>query len=601
MNKRQFATLVEMQRQSCETFADQPLFGTKRSGQYEWTTYRQFGQMIDKCRGGLAKLGIERGDRVAIIANNSVEWAVGAYATYGLGAIWIPMYERQLIRDWEYILRDSAAKVLIVRNQEILQKMSSFVEQVETLENVIKIEEAEEGGWSWLLEEGGMNPVEPIGDLHTDDIAGILYTSGTTGVPKGVMLSHGNFIHNVNGANQLYDFDRTDVSLCFLPWAHSLGQTCDLHALMCLGLSMGFAESVETLVDNMLEVRPTVLIAVPRIFNRIYDRLQKKIQEGSPIARFMFQAGMKAAKEKRLAREKGQAPGLWLNFRHNLFDKLVFAKVRERFGGRLRFAISGGAALSKDVAQFIDDMNITVFEGYGLTETAPIVTANRPDARRIGSVGKPFPDVEVVIDGAKGQPEVEGEVLVSGPNVMKGYYNLPEETEAVLFDQDGKRFFRTGDLGKFDKDGYLYITGRVKELYKLANGMYISPSPIEEKLQLSKFFSQVFLYGANKPFNIALIVPDKDSLVKWAQESGLGEMSFEKLCCHEKVRELVHAELEKAGAEIKPFERPRAFHLLTAEFSLDNELLTPSLKVKRKKVAEKYQQEIDTLYQGSED
>ena len=594
MTDASFRTLGEMQHWSCGKYAERKAFGTKKGDAYEWMTYKEFGELVDYCRGGLTAIGIAKGDKVAVVSDNRVEWAVGAYACYGLGAIYVPMYEKQLPKEWKYILNDCGAKALIVANDAIRDKAKNFPNELENLEHIINLQGSGDGSWAQLLETGKKNPADRV-DVSPEDVAGLIYTSGTTGNPKGVILSHGNIVSNLHGVREKFEILADDTSLSFLPWAHSFGQTCELHSLLSMGAALGLAESVEKLLANLAEVKPTLLFSVPRIFNKLYDAVQKQLN-ASGFKRKIFTAGMKAAGQRRELEQQGKAPGWWLQFKLNLFDKLAFSKVREKLGGRMRYAFSGGAALSPQVAEFIDSMNIMVYEGYGLTETSPILTVNCPEGRKIGSVGIPFPDVTIKIDGANGKPGVEGEVMAAGPNIMLGYYNMPEATAEVIVEEDGKRFFRTGDLGKIDTDGFLYITGRVKELYKLENGKYVAPAPLEEQLRLSGYVNQAFIHGMNKPYNIALIVPEADTLSDWAAQNGLGGKSLEDLCQDDKVVKMVEAELADYGKEFKSFERPKKIALIPKEFSGDDDLITPTMKYKRHKIERHYGDVIASLY-----
>jgi len=594
MSEATYSTLAEMQQQRCKAYADRRLFGTKEGGSYKWLSYKGFAELVEACRGGLAQLGIGKDDKVAIISDNRVQWAVAAYACYGLGAVYVPMYEKQLPKDWTYILNDCGAKVLIVATDKIAEKTKGFPDELEKLEHIINLVGSGEGTWDGLIESGKANPAD-CNDVAGDDVAGLIYTSGTTGNPKGVILTHGNITANLRGMRIRFPIDPDDGSLSFLPWAHSFGQTCELHGLLSSGGSMGLAESVDKLLVNLGEVRPTLLFSVPRVFNKIYDAIQKQV-EASAFKKAIFGIGMRAAAERRTLAAKGKQPGMWLQFKLNLIDKLAFSKVREKFGGRLRYAFSGGAALSPAVAEFIDSMNIMVYEGYGLTETSPILTANTPEGVLIGSVGKPFPDVTIRIDGADGKANVEGEIMAAGPNIMKGYFNMPEATAEVIEEVDGKRFFRTGDLGKVDDKGFLFITGRVKELYKLENGKYVAPAPLEEQLRLSLFVNQAYIHGMNKPYNVALIVPDADTLGKWAAENGLGGKSIEDLCEHEKVIALIQSELAEAGKGFKGFERPKKVTLVAEEFTPESDLLTPTMKYKRRNIEKRYGDRIQALY-----
>lgn len=589
-----YADLIDMLQKCVNAYRDRPHFGTKREGRWEWTTYGETGQRVDDFRGGLASLGIGQGDTVAIIAGNRVEWAVAAYATYGLGGRFCPMYESQLEKDWQYIIEDSGARVLLISTYATYEMARSWVGKVGKLEHVFCMALPAEDAASFLaLEARGKKNPTPVVEIDPEWICGFIYTSGTTGKPKGVLLSHRNIVSNVNGVSGIFPIGPDDVSVSFLPWAHSFGHTCELHFLTSCGCSMALAESIEKLVDNFGEVRPTILLSVPRIFNRIYDGLNKKIAEQGGIKKILFDAGMANAEARKKLQERGESSWL-VDAKHSFFDKLVFSKVRERFGGRLRFAISGGAALAPEVADFIDKLGIFVCEGYGLTETSPIATANHPAARKIGSVGRAIRDVTIIIDTkAVDDPDSkDGEIIIKGPNVMMGYHNLPEETAAVMTPDGG---FRTGDLGRLDKDGFLYITGRIKEQYKLENGKYVVPAPLEDLLQLSPFIVQAYVHGSNKPSNIALVVPDRAAVEGWAKTHGIGG-SYEEILKHEKVRSLIRAQIDEHSKDFKSYERPRNFAILPEEFTIANGLLTPKMSVKRKQVLDRYGDLIESLY-----
>lgn len=582
-----FENMVQLSRKSCDAHASRDLFGTKKGSAWSWTTYRQFGQMVDVCRGGLKKRGVGPGDRVAMVADNRVEWAVAAHATYGLGAAFVPMYEVQLPKEWKFILNDCDAKVVIAANDTIHAKLVEMATELEALEHVIGLELADDHDDSWasLLAAGEESPAEPT-DPDADDVAGLIYTSGTTGNPKGVLLSHGNITSNINAIHDVFTFEVSDRSLSFLPWAHSFGQTCELHGLMSMGCSMAINDDVKNLVANLAEVKPSILFAVPRIFNRIYDGVNKQISDKPGIIQSLFRSAIAAAGKK----SNGEALGVGESFSLWLADRIIFSSIRQKFGGRLRYAISGSAALDQSVAEFIDALGIMVYEGYGLTETSPIVTANYPGSRRMGTVGKAVPGVKVHIDEEQSDQPGEGEIVVYGPNVMKGYHNRPEENDKVLMEDGG---FRTGDLGRVDADGFLKITGRIKEQYKLENGKYVMPAPLEEQLKLSPYIANVLLFGDNKPHNVALVVPDVETVHKWADEKGvtLGDLESSK-----ELAELLEKELEIRGADFKGFERPRDFTIVAEDFTTDNGMLTPTMKLKRRAILAKYQDRIDDLY-----
>ncbi len=596
---KQFSSLVDMQQWSCAEHADRRLLGTKTDGRYRWLTYQQFAEQVDHARAALSRLGVGAGDRVAVISNNRVEWAVGAYASYGLGAQYVPMYEAQRPAEWRYILEDSGAKVLLVSSADILEQLATHRDALPQLADVICFDAPAEAEHSLAhhLRLGADHPVTAIAP-QPDDVAGLIYTSGTTGNPKGVVLSHGNFISNVNAVQGVFPMTEDDVSCSFLPWAHSFGQTAELHVLLSRGAAIGLAGSVETLMDDFGLVRPTLLLAVPRIFNRIYDGLQKRMARESPRVRRLFNWGMSVAARRRVLAEQGRR-SRWLDLQYAFIDRVVFSKIKARFGGRLRYVFSGGAALSQQVGEFIDDIGILVFEGYGLTETSPIAATNRPDARRLGTIGKPLPGVEIFIcdeHGAVLPPDTDGEIVVVGPNVMQGYHRNQAATDAVIFDLDGRRAFRTGDMGRITDDGFVKITGRFKEQYKLENGKYVVPTPVEKGLELSGLIDQVFIYGDNRPFNVCLVVPDFPALTQWAHGEGITELTVQALVGDDRAHAKIGEELAQRAAAMRGYERPRRWALLAEPFGVDNGLLTPKMSLKRPKVLERYQEQLERLY-----
>jgi long-chain acyl-CoA synthetase len=597
----QFKTLVDILEHSTAAYASRELFGTKTGGRWVWTTYGEFGSLVERFRGGLASLGIQRGDNVACVANNRVEWAVAAYACYSLGAAFVPMYEAQNPKEWDFIIRDCEAKLLVAANDQVLAKAKGMLDSVPSLKNIVLLDGTTNGDgrittYAALLASGKKaEAIKPV----PADTAALIYTSGTTGNPKGVILTHANIAYNVSAVHELIPVGQVDRSLSFLPWAHSFGQTGELHLFFSIGASMAICEAVDKILDNLTEVKPTVLLSVPRIFNRIYTAVQAQIAAKPRAVQELVKAALKVtAKERTGTRLKLHELALL-----ELVDKLVFEKVRARFGGRLKYAVSGGAALSREVAEFIDSLGITVYEGYGLSETSPIATVNLPGARKIGSVGRPIPGVRVEIDPAVGERKpaeggkparFEGEIIVYGHNVMKGYLKRPEEN-AAAFTKDGG--FRTGDLGFIDPQGFLFITGRIKEQYKLENGKYVVPTPLEEAIKLSPFVANVMVFGDNKPFNVALVVPSLPAVKKWAEEQHLTlPSSPEALVKEDKVRSLLKQEIEKYGAAFKGFESIQDFALVAEDFTTDNGMLTPSLKLKRRKVLEVYMPVIDALY-----
>ncbi len=594
-----FETLVDVFDSATQRYRDRPLFGEKRAGVWQWMTFAEFARDVAEVRGGLASLGIGEGDRVGIISNNRSEWAIAAYATYGRNAAYVPMYESQMPKEWAYILRDCGAKIVIVANDKARDAILAAKEKDEDgkglpdLQHVVVLGGSAKGiaiTWDELKKKGKQAPVAAVRP-KTTDIAGFIYTSGTTGNPKGVKLTHRNIACNVSAMHEVFPMSTEDRSLSFLPWAHSFGQSVELHGLLSMGASMAIAESVDKIIDNLGEVHPTLLFSVPRIFNRLYDRVNKQVEEGTPLRRRIFRAAIdNAAMRKKLA-EKKRSSG-FADLKQKVFDRVVFQKIRDRFGGKLRYAFSGGAAISKEVAEFIDNLGITVYEGYGLTETSPIATANWPGARKIGSVGKPIPGVRIEIDRTETNDPKNGEIIVHGHNVMQGYHAQPEEN-AKVFTSDGG--FRTGDMGHLDEDGFLYITGRIKEQYKLENGKYVVPSPLEDQLKLSPFIANSFVFGDNKLYNVALVVPDMQALAKWCEQHGVrGEPAT--LLDNEKVMALYREEVDKHSADFKQFEKIKKLKLIAEDFTVENGMLTPKLSLKRRVVLAKYSDVLESLY-----
>ncbi|MEL6345308.1 MAG: long-chain fatty acid--CoA ligase [Myxococcota bacterium] len=591
---QQFKNLVDMFSRSVEKFADNRRFGTKRNGAWEWMTFAEMGEQVDAFRSGLASIGIERGDAVAVISNNRVEWAVGAYATYGRGALYVPMYEKQNPEDWEYIIADSGAKAILVADDKVAAKIKGIRERLPGVATVINLTGNDHADMTYqqVLDAGQGAPVQPA-DPNPGDLAGLIYTSGTTGRPKGVKLTHNNFTSNVNAVQGLFPMRDNDLSLSFLPWAHSFGQTCELHTLLSFGGASAINSEVPLLVQEIGEIKPTVFFSVPRVYNKIYDGIHKKMA-ASTVSKMVFDAAMKTAEQKTALERQGRSSG-WVNFKHRMFDQVVFSKIRDRLGGRLQHAFSGGAALSKDVAIFMDNIGVTVFEGYGLSETSPIATMNYPDHRKVGSVGKALPGVEILIDTDAVGNELgdQGEVVIKGPNVMQGYHNLDAKTAEVI-GADGA--FRSGDIGRLDEEGYLFITGRIKEQYKLENGKYVVPAPLEDHLALSGFISQTMVYGDNKLFNVAVIFPDFAAVREWGEASGVSGTD-EELCKNEKVLAKIREEIDAQQKTVfKGYERIKDFRLITEEMTVDNNMLTPKLSMKRRNVIKAYQHLLDEMF-----
>ncbi|HOE73354.1 MAG TPA: long-chain fatty acid--CoA ligase [Deltaproteobacteria bacterium] len=586
--------LVDFLEGSVAKYPENPLFGTKNDrGEYEWITYREFGRRVDNLRAGLAQLGVQRGDAVGLIANNRVEWAVCAFATFGLGARWVPMYEAELTQIWKYIVADSGVKILFVSKPAILEKVRSFPQEIGTLERMILIEGTGEGSLAWLEDLGSKKPVPSI-KPGPQDVASLIYTSGTTGDPKGVLLTHGNFTSNSLGGQKYYtEFNQHDRGVSILPWAHSYAQTAELYTFVYLGASLGFMESVQTLAEDMKKLRPTFLIAVPRVFNKIYDGIYARMNREGGIKKKLFLMAVESAKKRRELSEKGRSD-LLTNIKYAIGDKLVFSKIREGFGGRLRGVMTASAAMNPDISRFFFDMGIPIYDCYGMTETSPAITMNCPSAYKIGSVGRPIPGVKVVIDKSVVEEGAQdGEIIAYGPNVMKGYHNKPEATAEVMTSDGG---IRTGDRGRLDEDGFLFITGRIKEQFKLENGKFVFPASLEEDIRLIPSVENAMIYGENKPYNVCLIVPDFLVLAKYAKDRGI-PADPKSIAESPEIQEMIRNEvISSLTGKYGGYEIPKKFLFLHENFTVENGTLTQTMKLKRRVVVSRFKDMIEKLY-----
>ncbi len=587
--------LVDLFEQATEKFKNKPLFGTKnmQTNAFEWVTFGEVSERVDNLRGGLANLGISKGDGVGVIANNRTEWAIAAFATYGRGGRFIPMYESEIFKTWQYIINDAGVRFLLVSSMLIYDQVSPLLEEIDTLEYIYVIDDGGEKSMAQLEEVGKANPTPSI-TPHVDDIAALIYTSGTTNDPKGVLLTHGNFVSNARAGYRKFKnvLHEDSVSLSILPWAHSYGQTAELYNWLMVGGKIGFMHSLETLADDFTKVRPTFLIAVPRVFNRIYAGINARMEEDGGIKQKLFNMAVAAAKAHR---EKNGNVGIFTKLKLGIGRKLVFSKIQERFGGRLTGSVTGSAKMNNEIANFYLDIGIPVYDCYGLSETSPAITMNSPEDNKPGTVGKPLEFIDVRIDKSIVDDDSEdGEIQVKGPNLMVGYHNKPEITKQV-FTKDG--WLKTGDRGKLDEDGYLYVTGRLKEQYKLENGKYVFPSALEEDITLLPYIEMAMVYGDGKPYNVCLAVPDTQVLKKTAALLEV-KTGVEKLIHLPVVQQFMSAEIRKSlKGKYGGYEIPKKFIFTDELFTIENGMLTQTLKLKRRIVLDKYRDQIEALYQ----
>ena len=586
--------LVEWWIESEKKFSGNVLFWVHDGqGGLNSITYGEIGKRIANARGGLARLGIGEGDAVGIISPNRPEWAVLAFATYGRNGRYIPMYEKELLQTWKYIIRDSAVKFLLVSTPEIYEQVKDFSSDIPSLENIYIMDSETENSLAALEKMGEESPVEPIIPGY-DDVAVLIYTSGTTAEPKGVLLTHGNLTYCSRAGYRIYpELNQSQVGISMLPWAHSYALSGELNNWIQFGGSLGFMRDVTTLADDLKIVKPTYLISVPRVFNKIYDGIQLKMEDAGGLKKKLFDAACATAKEKRELADKGQSSA-GVNFKHKLLDKLVFTKIRDAMGGRVTGALTASAAMNKEIAEFFYDIGIPTYDCYGLTETAPAVTMNSPEDWRIGSVGKVLEGQKVVIDQSISEEGADdGEIIVYGPNIMKGYHNKPEETAAVLMPDGG---FRTGDRGRFDEDGFLWITGRIKEQYKLSNGKYVFPAVIEEEIKLIPEVANTMVYGDGKPYNICLVLPDFEVAARWAAREGVSA-GPDELLRNEKFKEMLTGVIKNhLNKTFGRYEIPEKYLFLREDFTVENKMLTQTMKLKRREVLDNYADDIDRLY-----
>jgi long-chain acyl-CoA synthetase len=570
-----------------------------------WTplSAEDFGERTRGLALGLALLGVDRDDRVAILSENRPEWPMTDFATLSLGALSVPIYTSYLAPQVEYILRDSLAKVVVVSSAVELQKVVDVRDRCRELKHVIVLDHVP---WSAgkaipfaTVVQKGLAALRADPDAFEErassvlpgDLATMIYTSGTTGEPKGAILTHENFVSNVAACSALFDVTGDTSALSFLPLSHVFERMVD-YLFFSRAATITYAESIEKLSESFLEVRPQCFAAVPRVYEKMLMRVQASVEKAPALRRAIFSWAVSTGVRRLGVVGAGKAPGVFLRLKAALADRLVFGKIKARLGGRFRFAISGGAPLSRDVAEFFWAAGIEVYEGYGLTETSPVLACNRPGEWRLGTVGRAIPGVTLLLAS-------DGEVLAKGPNVMEGgYWRKPEETASV-FDAEG--WFLTGDIGSLDADGFLTLTDRKKEILINAYGKNIAPAPIEAALRSVRYVSSAVLIGDRRKFLSALIVPNFEKLEAWALSSGVKFRDHAALVKNPKVLSLVKQAIDILNGD-EPHERQiRAFTLLTDDFTIEGGELTPTMKIKRRVIAEKYKDVIDKMYADAEE
>jgi len=588
-------TLSQVLLDTVENYPKPDFMLYKKDGRYIPISTEEFGLRVKHFCLGLKELGLERGDKIIILSENRPEWVMSDFSHMCLGAITVPIYTSLVPDQIRYIIDDSDAKAVIVSNQEQWRKIGMVKATLSKVKHFITfMEQAPEGTltFSQVQELGQRLAAKDPGlferlalEVKPGDEASLIYTSGTTGLPKGVILTHSNFLSNIKSVSTIIEFSYKDTVLSFLPLSHVLERMVTF-TYIYKGCSIGYAESVETVAENLLEIRPNIMVSVPRVFEKIYARVMDNVLSSSGLRKRIFFWALKVGREYGRRKLLKEAIPRGLQRKKNLAHKLVFSKIIERTGGRVRFFVSGGAPLSKDIAEFFYALGLVVLEGYGLTETSPVISVNTFENLRFGTVGKPIPGVEVKI-------APDGEILTRGPHVMKGYYKKEAETKEVF--EGG--WFHTGDIGHIDEDGFLVITDRKKDIIVTAGGKNIAPQPIENILKTNPYISNAVVIGDRRRFVCALIVPNFEKLEEYARFSNISFGDCTELVKNKQVVNFIKAEVDRATPNLASYEKLKRIALLDRDFEIEKGEITPTLKIKRNIIEQKYKSLIDALYE----
>ena len=561
-------------------------------------TWREWMKIVRETAMALYALGVRKGDRVCILSENRPEWTFADLAIMSLGAVTVPIYPTSAAQDIQYILEQTQLKALFVSTDELYQKIRECWESpfssgvicfsAQSKKDAETMEGFRAKGAQFDLEHPGLYEA-CVGSVAADDLATIIYTSGTTGAPKGVMLTHRNLIANYQGSWQRIPISEKDSVLSFLPLSHIFERLAGYYYQAAYGVSIAYAENLTTVAEDLRKVRPTIVVAVPRFYEKIYARITEAVKNAPAWKQSLFEWAVRVGRRNAKLKLQDQKSPILLAFSNMIARLLVFNKLKKAMGGRLRFFISGGAPLSKDLALFFYAADILILEGYGLTETSPVIAVNAVGDMRFGSVGKPISGIRVKI-------AEDGEILTAGPCVMKGYYKNPEATEMCI--RDG--WFHTGDIGYFDREGFLHITDRKKDIIVTAGGKNVSPQNIESRLLSDTLFTQVMVLGDRRPYLCALIVPNKAEVLRYAHEMSLGECPYAELLGYQMIHDWVRIRIQARMEGLASFETVKAFVLLEREFTTAGGEMTQTQKIKRRVVMKEYQTAIDELYRKTD-
>ena len=589
-------TINQMVQNTIQQHGSATALSHKVDKEYQDISYASLAERIKHFCLGLIELGLQKGDRVALLSENRPEWAITDLAILAGGGVTVPMFSTLTSAQVEYIVRDSGAKILCVSSERQLQKIKDWDANVPTsLQHIVVFDELEDDAvrpfdqvceLGQRIENGDQGYQQASEAVTPDDLASIIYTSGTTGDPKGAMLTHSNFMSNIQAATGIVTLTPDDVFLSFLPLSHVFERMGGHYLPLSSGATIAYAESPFTIRQNMQEVRPTVMMSVPRVYEAMHERILNSVKEGSPTKQKIFHWSVGVGSKVSQAIQQKKKPSSMLSLKASIANKLVFEKLKAVTGGRLRFFVSGGAPLSKAIAEFFHAAGILILEGYGLTETSPVICVNRPDQWKFGTVGPMIPGIEVKI-------AEDGEILSRGPHIMQGYFNKPSDTAEAI---DAEGWFHTGDIGEIDEEGFLTITDRKKNLLILSNGKNVAPQPIENQLKQSPYISEIMLLGDQRRTITALIVPNYDAIKEYAAEQQLEAEDMPALLQTQEVQRLIRGEINQYSSDFADFERVRMFTLMEKEFSEESGEMTPTLKLKRPVIMENHKAIIDRMY-----
>ncbi|MGC8685867.1 MAG: AMP-dependent synthetase/ligase [bacterium] len=593
-----YKSIPDMFFSQVQRYKDRALQMYKKDGKWLTISWNQVKDIVELVGLGLIGLGLDPKDTVALLSENRPEWAHADLGITSAVGINVPIYATNTPQQVEYIVNDAETKYIFVSNKLQLEKVMKVKANLKKLQKIIIFEQLDANPAPDLiitleeLKKIGANQKnrkiieERYTQIQPDDVLTIIYTSGTTGDPKGAMLTHKNILSNCEDVSSYVPMNDTYVALSFLPLSHVLERMAGYYAMIFHGATIAYAESIDKLVENMAEVKPHIMISVPRIYEKMYARIIEGVESGPPLKKKIFYWAVDVGKQTMPYRLSGKALPVGLSFKYAIAKKLVFSKIKNILGGRLIFFVSGGAPLSKELGEFFYAADVAIVEGYGLTETSPVLTVNPYGRMKFGTAGKPIPNCEIKI-------APDGEILARGPMIMKGYFKKPEAT-AEAIEKDG--FFHTGDIGFLDNEGYLHITDRKKDLIVTAGGKNIAPQPIENALKMNRYIEQVAMIGDKKPYCVALIVPKFEAIESYAKQNNIAYANRKELVEHPKIIELIQNAVDSLNATLAKYETIKKIKILPNEFSQETGELTPTLKVKRRVIMEKYKDIIEELY-----